>query len=717
MDSKIAEIKDDKNFIGKQFEKRFHYELDEYYKDTFTLKDRREQLIEMYQASQDRPQSFKSAILLEILENGMKLDIYDKDYFMLYLEHPLKRWHINKSKVTKDCQDFVWNGYLQNIQLRQGGMMSSSLEGKMYKKYLEHFYNERQHLKDFEEYFTPKFLGALVEEFSFLAGNQIQHDKVDFEKYDKMASQVIIELLPSNKEVFKPDEKVEIVAELKNVPKMHIKIFEFNSLNYYKKNCVPFKTDVNLDGLIASYENDIDFDNVSTQIKFRHTFEFPELDQKAGLFVIEFISNGYSSRAVIKKGTLSVIYKQTVTGQVAYILDDNRDICWAEDTGLYYRNEFFKADQDKNGKIIIPYEKYQTYGNAILVHNEFAQLVEFTRYSENFTLEVGYILNPESLIMSNQATVLLRPVLKVNGRKCSWESLTKVKATITTVSFVDKIPLSKTFEDLKLSNSTDLELTFSVPANLESVHIEFEATLFNISQQKQETLTSSHHVNLKTNNNRLCFYEAHLQKIEDEYIFILLGKNGEPISNIEVNFMMEHFVYLKSSKNISLTTDENGWIMLGSLDGIKNVQSIIYSKSEALKNNWNLYSTDQQYTIPESIQILEDEEIEIPFLKAINQTKFSQDSFSLIRLTSKDKYISNEFKKAKLVPGKDGSPSLISVSGLEQGFYKISFKEVGVKIRVTVHQGRYWSDDSFILNHNTLREFKINKKVAHIRIK
>ena len=93
----------------------------------------------------------------------------------------------------------------------------------------------------------------------------------------------------------------------------------------------------------------------------------------------------------------------------------------------------------------------------------------------------------------------------------------------------------------------------------------------------------------------------------------------------------------------------------------------------------------------------------------MNQTKFSQDSFSLIRLTSRDKCISNEFKKAKLVQGKDGSPSLISVSGLEQGFYKISFKEVGITIRVTVHQGRYWSDDSFILDHNTLREFKINK--------
>ena len=67
-------------------------------------------------------------------------------------------------------------------------MMSSNLEARCINKYLKNFYNETQHLKDFEEYFTPKFLDDFVEEFPFLAGNQIQHDKVDFEKYDRMAS-------------------------------------------------------------------------------------------------------------------------------------------------------------------------------------------------------------------------------------------------------------------------------------------------------------------------------------------------------------------------------------------------------------------------------------------------------------------------------------------------------------------------------------------------
>jgi hypothetical protein len=70
----------------------------------------------------------------------------------------------------------------------------------------------------------------------------------------------------------------------------------------------------------------VSFEGNSPQVQFRHEFEFPELDNIMGLFVIEFISSGYSSRAVIKKGTLSTIYRPTVTGQIAYILDDDREI-------------------------------------------------------------------------------------------------------------------------------------------------------------------------------------------------------------------------------------------------------------------------------------------------------------------------------------------------------------------------------------------------------
>ena len=58
--------------------------------------------------------------------------------------------------------------------------------------------------------------------------------------------------------------------------------------------------------------------------KRREKFEFPELAGRVGLFIVEFVGNGRSARAVVKKGSLSLIYKSTVAGHLATIIDDNR---------------------------------------------------------------------------------------------------------------------------------------------------------------------------------------------------------------------------------------------------------------------------------------------------------------------------------------------------------------------------------------------------------
>ena len=48
------------------------------------------------------------------------------------------------------------------------------------------------------------------------------------------------------------EEGVTLRVELKNIEKLEIKIFEFNTETYYKKNLKPFDTSVDLDGLQTS---------------------------------------------------------------------------------------------------------------------------------------------------------------------------------------------------------------------------------------------------------------------------------------------------------------------------------------------------------------------------------------------------------------------------------------------------------------------------------
>lgn len=231
LEKKCTRLKIDENWIGKLFEKKFHYELDEEYKDLFTLEERREQLIRMYDGSKNRPQSLQSALLLEILENGMKLDIYDKKYFLEYLKHPLRQNWMNVEKVKNDIFSYNWNNYLCNIQCRNNnGNYNYEYEKdkKMFNTYLEQFYLEKGNLKEFEKYFDPNFFKEQVLEFEFYTGKDLNTESLNAQKFETLKDKVLIELLDCNKEVFKKEDRVQIVAELKNTPQLYVKVYEFD---------------------------------------------------------------------------------------------------------------------------------------------------------------------------------------------------------------------------------------------------------------------------------------------------------------------------------------------------------------------------------------------------------------------------------------------------------------------------------------------------------
>jgi len=52
---------------------------------------------------------------------------------------------------------------------------------------------------------------------------------------------------------------VTLKLELKNVPKIFVKIFEFHSENYYRATLKPITSSINLEGLIPAFEETHEF--------------------------------------------------------------------------------------------------------------------------------------------------------------------------------------------------------------------------------------------------------------------------------------------------------------------------------------------------------------------------------------------------------------------------------------------------------------------------
>lgn len=149
--------------------------------------------------------------------------------------------------------------------------------------------------------------------------------------------------------------------ELKNIPELTIKVFEFNTETYYRKTMKPLDTSIDLQGLEPSYmrkETEI-FKNVKKNKIITHEFTFDELAGKIGTFIIEFQGNGKLGRAIIKKGSLTLIHRTHMGGHIAYIIDEDRKICKSDDgkTGVLIDDKFYGTDVTKNGAIFIPYTK------------------------------------------------------------------------------------------------------------------------------------------------------------------------------------------------------------------------------------------------------------------------------------------------------------------------------------------------------------------------
>jgi hypothetical protein len=86
---------------------------------------------------------------------------------------------------------------------------------------------------------------------------------------------------------------------------MQLKVFEINTESYYRRNNFEaFASDINLDGLIASLEKAHYYKKYPSHQKHVETVVLESDPQagrrsKRGLFVIEFIGNGISSRAIV----------------------------------------------------------------------------------------------------------------------------------------------------------------------------------------------------------------------------------------------------------------------------------------------------------------------------------------------------------------------------------------------------------------------------------
>jgi hypothetical protein len=550
--------------------------------------------------------------------------------------------------------------------------------------YLSRFFVKASDTKAYLPYVNDLYLKHLFAETKILAGlgePEQWASQLPPDQFQALRSRIDLDFVASNKDYFSGGDSVAIEVDVKNVKTLLVKVFEINAFNYYRELEREPNTDINLDGLIANQELTFQYDE-SPLRRVRRKFEFPELS-KPGVYAIDFIGNGKSSRVVLRKGKLHYLVRSSVAGQVFTILDENHQK--APKATLWLAGKEYTPEV--NGEITVPYSN-QPGQRAIILRamgngeqGEFCSLDHFQHEAESYALAAGIYVDREQLLSRTKATVGIRPSLTINGRPAPLAVLEEIVLDIASTD-IDGVSSSKQVKDLKLSHDEETTYEFQVPARLATVSFVLRAKVKNLSQGQKIDVAASQSFTLNQIDTSEHVEEPHLAVMaEGKHVLELLGKTGEPRPDRPVQIALKHRDF-REVANVVLQTDAAGRIDLGEL---KEIATLTVTTPEGLSRAWSLTSDGAVY--PAAIHAAAGEKIELPYLGKLDKPDPSE--VSLLEQRA-DGFLANHFDKLAIENG------LLVISELPRGDYELLLKRDNVRIQLRVAAGE--KTGGFVVN-------------------
>ena len=306
-----------------------------------------------------KAEPYIKSILLNILQLNAQSNTFELDIFIEYIKLPLANnkdiYNLSDESKKKidDYLDILGNSNPENFFTFNSLVYE---EKEIIEKHLKHFYlKEKIEFNKFNKYFEENYIKTFYAKMQFYLGNETQTKDgiLKREEIYNLMKEIILNISDYNKERYNINDDIELILEIKNIQTLYINLYEINTENYYYQNQKEFYTNISLEGIIPTFEDKLTF-NEKPQLLLEKKISLSKIPKKRGLFVVEFIGNGHVSRAVIQRGNLKCIHKNTVNGIVLYILDEDNKILKGDQIGLWINNILFPSFKG-TGAILIPY--------------------------------------------------------------------------------------------------------------------------------------------------------------------------------------------------------------------------------------------------------------------------------------------------------------------------------------------------------------------------
>ncbi len=558
--------------------------------------------------------TLKARILYLRLNHDRKKGVYDRERFLSYLKLPRQLGYINP-RTFENIDGNTWSDL--NAELSDPLLISPPIgdDEPLVRDYFLHLFATTAKpdstapalLSPWTDFVRDTWLKPILAEA--LITNGIGNPErwaslITPTEFQQLKDRVDIEFPATNAPQFLPGDDIAFDVIVKNTPKLIVKIFELNTLNFFQTQQRQLNTDLNLDGLVANSEQTHAFDGGPFG-RTRQKFQFPDLKGKRGAWIIEFIGGGRSSRALIRTGQYHTLQQTGPAGDLILVLDEKNQP--VKDAVAWFEGRKLTVDE-KLGRIAIPFTNQPGTKNLIIgdAAGTFATLTQFTHHAEEYRLDAQFHIEREQLLVRREATLAVRTSLMLGETHLAPELLTEPKLTITSTTH-DGISTTREVKDLKLSAGSVLTHQLTVPERLASLTVAFSAKVDVLSAGgTKKDLTANHTWTLNGIDKTEATNDGHLSTFNGQRTFELLGKNGEPVADQQILFTFKHREFNRSQV-IALRTDDKGRVSLGRLENIESVAAKIPNGRQTL---WPLEDADT--ILSTTIHAKEGDLIQIP---------------------------------------------------------------------------------------------------------
>ncbi|MEW6746782.1 MAG: hypothetical protein AB1486_28915 [Planctomycetota bacterium] len=616
--------------------------------------------------------SLKAHVLFHRLVLDRSLGIHDRERFLTYLALPRQVPYVRADYLEQPEQrrhPVDLDADFKSIELPPIGNDQELVRG-----YLQHFFLTEATYDAFAPFVDETYLKQVFAETKLVNGlgdAERWAALLPPESFQALKERVDIVFDAANRTIFATGEPVSLDLHVKNVATLIVKIFEVNTGNVYRQTLKEVATDIDLDGLVPNQELTFNYEEPALRRVLRH-FEFPSMTEP-GVYVIDFIGGGKSSRALIRKGDLELLGRVSTAGQVFTVLDEKRRP--VNDATLWVGGREYEPDAE--GRILVPFTTQTGFRPVVISRGGFSVLKTVYDCSEHYQLRAGLHVDRESLITGATAKVLVRPYLTLAGEPVTLSVLEDVRLVLTSADH-DGVTTTQEIAPFALFEDRESVHELRVPARLARLDVTLKARVKLLSEDRMLDLEASKSFAINEIDRTDKIEDLHLGESRGEVFIEPLGKNGEPRAQRPVQVSLKHRDFT-DTVDVTLQTDERGRVELGSLQEIEWVRA---SDPSGTTHTWPMLQDAHTYGL--WIHGMAGDVLEIPYMKrggpAGAPAAPSRDELSLLEVRGQH-WVRDCFDAITIANG------CLELRGLAAGDYNLLIKETGESVGIELSEG------------------------------